>query len=232
MQTYRLQMCRTVVIVVAHSDDEALGCGGAIARHVAQGDSVAVISMTDGVGSRESSTKTASQRRRSAAHESARELGFTWLAEGDFPDNEMDTVPLLEVARFLEQSMGEVTPSLLYTHHAGDLNADHRVVFQALLTACRPQSSAVECEIRAFEVASSTEWNHHTAGAPFTPDLFIGIERFWPRKEAALRAYADEMRAPPHARSVEGLWHLAALRGHQAGLPLAEAFMTIRHIVP
>jgi len=224
-------MTRRVLVVVAHSDDEALGCGGAIARHVAEGDSVAAISMTNGVGAR-TADEGPTQRRRVAAERSAEVLGFEWLTTGAFPDNAMDTVPLLDIARFIELSKREISPSLVYTHHGGDLNVDHRAVCQAVLTACRPQPLEEVREIRAFEVASSTEWNSPVGGAQFAPNLFVGIGPYWKRKEASLEAYADEMREPPHARSLDSLRHLAAVRGSQAGLPLAEAFMLIRHVAP
>jgi LmbE family N-acetylglucosaminyl deacetylase len=223
-------MKRRVLVVVAHADDEALGCGGTIARHVAEGDSVAVLSMTDGVGAR-GADEAAARSRREAAERSAEALGFTWVAAGDFPDNALDTVPLLDVARFVEQAKREASPSLVYTHHHGDLNVDHRVACQAVLTACRPQPGEEVREIRTFEVASSTEWGVPVAGLQFTPNLSVGIEPYWALKQASLEAYADEMRDPPHARSIEGLRQLAAVRGRQAGLPLAEAFMLIRRVV-
>ncbi len=216
---------------MAHADDEALGCGGAIARHADAGDRVAVVSMTDGVGAR-GTDDAAAARRRDAAAGSAAALGFTWLAGGVFPDNALDTVALLEVARFVEEAVAQSGPDLVYTHHGGDLNVDHRVVCQAVLTACRPQPGASVHEIRAFETASSTEWNHPSAAPAFAPDLFVGIDGVWARKDASLRAYAEEMRPAPHARSIEGVRHLAALRGHQVGLPLAEAFTTLRRVLP
>jgi LmbE family N-acetylglucosaminyl deacetylase len=220
-----------VLVVVAHADDEALGCGGTIARHVAEGDSVSVLSMTDGVGAR-TEGEASVQRRREAAEKSAEALGFTWLASGDFPDNAMDTVPLLEVTRLVERAKKDVSPSLVYTHFIGDLNVDHRVACKAVLTACRPQPGDTVREIRAFEVASSTGWNAPAEGLQFIPNLCVGVEPYWERKEASLNAYAEEMRPPPHARSIDGLRHLAALRGHQVGLPLAEAFMQVRRLVP
>ncbi len=225
-------MSHHVLVIVAHADDEALGCGGTIARHVAKGDTVAAIRMTDGVSARASVQEGDAQRRRTAAQSSADALGFTWLGSGAFPDNGMDAIPLLDVVRLIEQSKRAFEPALVYTHHGGDLNVDHRVVFQAVLTAFRPEPAAALRELRTFEVASSTEWNHPSAGAAFAPNLFVGIEAFWPRKEASLRAYGSELRGAPHARSIEGVRHLAALRGYQAGLPLAEAFAVVRHLIP
>ncbi len=225
-------MSRNVLVIVAHADDEALGCGGTIARHVAQGDTVAALRMTDGVSARDGMDVGDLQRRQAAAQLSAAALGFTWLAAGTFPDNGMDVVPLLDVVRFIEQSRRTFNPALIYTHHAGDLNVDHRIVSGAVLTAFRPEPSCDLRELRTFEVASSTEWSHPSATAPFTPSLFVGIEAFWPHKEASLRAYGAEMRDPPHARSIEGVRYLAALRGHQVGLPLAEAFAVVRSVVP
>jgi LmbE family N-acetylglucosaminyl deacetylase len=219
-------------VVVAHSDDEALGCGGTIARHSEAGDRVVAISMTDGVGARSTSDEPDAARRRDAAAASARELGFDWLPGGSFPDNQLDTVPLLEVARLVEDAKREAQPDIVYTHHGGDLNVDHRIVLQAVLTAFRPVPGEAPVEIRSFEVASSTEWSHESVGTPFHPDLYIGISDTWDKKQASLEAYAEEMRDPPHARSVEGLRHLAALRGHQVGLPLAEAFVTVRRVLP
>lgn len=220
---------QNILVVVAHSDDEALGCGATIARHVFQGDNVSVISMTDGVGARDSGDAEVLSRRE-AAKKSSQVLGFEWVAKGRFPDNALDSVPLIDLIKFIEAVKKERKPSLVYTHSSADLNIDHRRVCEAVLTAFRPQPDEVCQEVRCFETASATDYGHNSGACAFCPNLFINIEPFWVKKVAALEAYHLEMRAVPHSRSIEGLEVLAKLRGFQNGIPMAEAFEVLRKI--
>jgi LmbE family N-acetylglucosaminyl deacetylase len=221
-----------VLVVCAHTDDEALGCGATLRRHVQGGAEVFCISLTNGVGSRSDAHVGGKVAQRSeAAEESARVLGFRWIANGGFPDNALDTVPLLEIARFVEAAKGEAKPDIIYTHHGGDLNVDHRVAFAATLTAFRPQPDERYSEIRTFEVPSSTEWSHASLGPIFDPTLFVDAQETWAAKQAALVAYEMEMRAFPHARSTQAIDALSTWRGAQVGLTRAEAFEVVRRIV-
>ena len=87
-----------VLVVAAHSDDETLGVGGTIARHIAVGDTVYVMSMTDGVGARADQSADMIMKRREASERAATILGFKWLDGGNFHDNAMDTVALLSIS--------------------------------------------------------------------------------------------------------------------------------------
>lgn len=224
-------MSRTVLVVAAHADDEALGCGGALGRHARSGDRVLALHLTDGVGSRQAGGRKAVAERRRASEEAASVLGFEWIGRGDFPDNELDTVPLLEVVRFVEERVTRFAPDVVYTHHGGDLNVDHRLAFRATLTALRPEPDAPSAEIRAFEVPSSTEWSHRSVGPAFTPNLFLDIVEDWERKREALRCYEPELRSAPHPRSLEAVDALTRWRGAQGGLERAEAFEIVRRVV-
>lgn len=220
----------SVLVVAAHPDDEALGCGGALRRHAAAGHPVRAVHLTDGVGSRRDASPDDVRRRRRASERAASVLGFEWLARGDFPDNALDSVPLLEIVRFVEDAVRRARPTVVYTHHGGDLNVDHRLAFRATLTALRPAPDAPRPEIRAFEVPSSTEWSHPAVGPAFTPSLFLDVSAHWDRKREALECYREELRAPPHPRSPEGVDALARWRGAQAGLERAEAFDVVRRV--
>ncbi len=220
----------TVLIIVAHTDDETLGLGGTIARHIENGDQVYAVSMTDGVGSRDEMPKNEIKIRAQAAYQASEILGFKWISAGNFPDNAMDSVPLLKITKFIEGVKSQTAPTIIYTHSAADLNIDHRIVSQAVLTAFRPQDHELWHEIRTFEVPSSTDYGNRSVTNLFYPNLFINITDLWDKKKSALNAYANEMRTEPHSRSIPGIENLAKYRGNQVGLNYAEAFEVIRKI--
>jgi LmbE family N-acetylglucosaminyl deacetylase len=222
-------MTKTVLVVVAHPDDEVLGCGGTIARHSDQGDSVHVIFVADGVGSRQIRQVGELALRRRAGDAALAILGAVNGHYLDFPDNRLDSLPLLDIVQVLEPLIASIDPEIIYTHHIGDLNVDHRQVHQAVMTACRPVPDSGVKEIFAFEVVSSTEWSSPDL-QPFLPQMRVDISAQLERKFRALAAYRDEMRPTPHSRSLEHLRAMAIHRGHEAGLSAAEAFKVIRLI--
>lgn len=221
-------MSDIVLVVAAHPDDEALGCGGTMAKHVASGDAVHVVFMTDGVSARPGTADAHRETRRRGCDSALSALGVRSSRTFDFPDNRLDSVPLLQVTQALEGALAEIGPTLIYTHNATDLNVDHRLTNAAAMTACRPTPGSRVREILAFEVMSSTEWG--SPEEPFMPNLFVDITDHWATKLAALEAYEQEMRTLPHSRCIEHLDVLSKHRGMSIGLPRAEAFRVIRQI--
>lgn len=223
---------KTVLIVVAHTDDETLGMAGTIYKHSQKGDRVYSISMTNGVGSRNmhEDIEIEIEKRIESALRASDILGFKWLGGGSFPDNEMDTVSMLSVTKKIEEAKATIKPDIVYTHNGADLNIDHRIVSQAVLTAFRPQPEETWEELRAFEIPSSTDYGHKSITGRFEPNLFIDITKSWKKKREALACYQQELRTQPHSRSYNGIEVLAKIRGAQSGLEYAEAFETIRSI--
>ena len=223
-------MKKSVLIVVAHSDDESIGMGGTIRKHVDDGDFVNIISMTNGVGAREKASKEDVSRRKNSSKLASDILGFTWRECSNFKDNAMDSYPLLEIVNFIEKAKNKYKPSLVYTSSGADLNIDHRVVANAVLTAFRPQPGELCKEIRLFEIPSATDYGHPSLTGKFLPNLFISIKNTWEAKLKALKAYRQEMKPYPHSRSIDGVKTNAEYRGKQIGVALAEAFEVIRKL--
>lgn len=218
-----------VLVIAAHPDDEVLGCGGTIARHINSGEGVHIVFVADGVSSRNNPPQTVAERRNCAV-QAAKALGAGQPSFLDFPDNRLDTVDLLDIVQAIERVVSDVDPQLVYTHHGGDLNIDHRVVHQAVVTALRPTPGRHFKGILAFEVLSSTEWASDAIGHGFRPDRFIDVSATIERKMNALCCYGTEMRPFPHSRSQETVRALATLRGTSVGLVAAEAFSTLKWI--
>ncbi|MDX8349282.1 PIG-L deacetylase family protein [Cognatiyoonia sp. IB215446] len=220
---------RSVLVVAAHADDEVLGCGGTIAKHVEAGDAVSVCFMTDGVGARAQGHREATERQL-AAKAALAELGVTQLEQHAFPDNQMDTVSCLSLTKIIEAAVQRNRPDIVYTHHSGDLNVDHRATHEAVMTALRPQPGTHTATILTFEVMSSTEWRAPSPASTFAPDWYVDIADFLELKMAALGHYQAEMRAWPHARSMQAVEHLARYRGACVGVAAAEGFKLVRNI--
>ena len=223
-------MRNAVLIVAAHPDDEALGAGGVIAFHAAKGDVIHIAFMADGEGAR--GDNKGIDGRRESASTAAKALGVPAenLVFFDFPDNRMDSVPMLDITKALESLIKKIGSNIVYTHHEGDLNIDHRLTHQAVLTACRPLPGSSVSAIYGFEVLSSTEWASPETKNAFIPRHYVDIAAHWKKKLAALKAYDKEMRPFPHPRSYQAAQALAELRGSQVGLLKAEAFTIIRQI--
>ncbi len=226
----------TALVVAAHPDDEVLGCGGTISRLASAGWDVHILILSEGATSRDASrdrearSDSLSELAR-CAHAAAARLGAASLELGDFPDNRMDEVGLLDVVKRVEAVISRAAPSRVLTHSASDVNIDHRIIHDAVIAATRPKPSSPVRELWFFEVASSTEWRPPASLSPFAPSLFVDISSTLDRKLAALGDYAPEMAAFPHPRSVEALRHLAHWRGATIGVEAAEAFEVGRIIV-
>ncbi len=227
---------KKVLVVAAHPDDEVLGCGGAMAKHILNGDEVHVVILAEGVTSRDlvrdrdARTPGLSFLADCARHAHSI-LKTTSLAMHHFPDNRMDSVDLLDIVKVIENEITRVKPEIVYTHFMGDLNLDHQITCRAVLTACRPAPGRSIRRILCFEVPSSTEWQAPMGQESFHPNFFIEISDVLDQKLLALDAYRSEMRDWPHPRSYKAVEHLARWRGSMVGFDAVESFMLVRELV-
>ena len=225
-------MLSSVLVVAAHPDDEALGCGATLARHCAEGASAAVLFLADGIGSRNPANREWElAARHDAARRACAELGVSDLTLMAYPDNRLDTIALLDIVQDVERAVQRCEPDIVYTHHGHDLNIDHRRVHDAVVAACRPQPGCLVRRLLFFETASSTEWRPPASMPPFAPNWFVDVSDYLPKKLAALSIYADELRPFPHPRSIEAIEYLARWRGATVGVAAAEAFELGRTII-
>jgi N-acetylglucosamine malate deacetylase 1 len=225
----------TILVVAAHLDDEVLGCGATVAKWIDAGNVVNVLIMAEGATSRDSvrdvslKDKELSLLKRSA-NLAGEILGVSSVKILGFPDNRMDSIDLLDVVKVVESEIEQLQPKTVVTHHSGDLNLDHRVVHQAVMTACRPLPNHTVRRLLTFETPSSTEWQSPSLTTPFQPNWFEDVSKTIGRKIEALKVYHSEMREWPHARSLQSVEYLARLRGASVGCEAAEAFMLMREI--
>lgn len=223
----------TTLVVAAHPDDEVLGCGGTIAKISAR-EEVHIHILGEGISSRhskrEDADKAALERLREDAREVGRILGAREVTFGGLPDNRFDEPALLDVVKQIEEIVQRLQPTVVYTHHPGDLNNDHLVTFRAVMTATRPVGKYPVREVYTFEINSSTEWAFQQFQPPFHANVFVEIESTIETKVRGMERYESEKRDFPHPRSSEALRVQARRWGSVVGVPYAEAFQLIRDV--
>lgn len=222
-----------VLAVIAHPDDELLGCGATLARLRREGHRIFSVVLCSHANARVDRPENL----RDLAAEAARMVGIEESMLYEFDNIRFNTVPHIEMVNAIEKGIEKFRPEWIFTTHPGDLNVDHRVCYEATMAAIRlPQRltrdlpPAMIRKVFLFEVLSSTDWAPPTEPA-FQPNAFVDVAATFDEKIAALQHFEGAMKPFPHSRSIENVKHLAHLRGAQAGVELAEAFVVVRDVI-
>jgi N-acetylglucosamine malate deacetylase 1 len=214
-----------VLVMSPHPDDEVIGVGGTIARHVAEGDEVSLCIVTQGYSP--PWPEDVVERARGQVEAVREVLGIERGFLLGFPTVRLNTVPNAELTNALQKVLDETKPEVVYTSSASDVNQDHRIVFEATLVTCRPLPRSPVRRILSYEVGYSSRFG----SVPFASNVFVDIEAFLSRKLEAMKCYKTELREPPHPRSLAGLELIARERGLSVGLEAAECFQLIRELL-
>ena len=225
---------KNVLVFAAHPDDELLGVGGTVRRLADDGLVVRAIIMAEGITSRsetrEEANKNELEELKEDAQRAAEIIGYKSIEFCGLPDNRMDGMELLDVIKIVSKYVEKYQPDTIFTHHHGDLNIDHQITCEAVLTACRPVGSNLVKRIYGFETPSSTEWNY-TYNEPFTPNVYFDVSKTLEAKIRGMACYSSESTSYPHPRSPEALIALGKYRGSNVGFEMAEGFVLLRELV-
>jgi LmbE family N-acetylglucosaminyl deacetylase len=217
-----------VLVVSAHPDDEILGVGGTVARHVLQGDQVTAVIVADGATARYEAG--AENTLKAYGEAAAAVLGLRDVRFLGFKDQRLDGGAIIEVIKPIEKIVDEIKPEVVYCHHWGDLNRDHRVVSEAVTVACRPVGEGYPRRLLMFETPSSSEWSAPDPALQFMPNVFIDIGATLEKKLEAMACYKSELRPEPHPRSLAALRARAQYWGQIVGKAYAEPFVLAREV--
>jgi N-acetylglucosamine malate deacetylase 1 len=221
---HSLHVGRKVLAIAAHPDDEVLGVGGTLIRHFKCGDQVrvAIVCSAQSIRYRQGEHDQPGDSQRAAHYLGAHTTGL------GFPDQRLDAGSNLELIQALEREIREFHPDILYTHHWGDVNADHVRIAEAVDVATRPFAAPWIQRLYAYDTPSSSEWTASQRDRPFSPNVFSDITQELDRKLDAMRCYRSELRPYPHPRSLRSLRERAGYWGSVANLPAAEPLMLLR----
>ena len=220
---------KNIFVVAAHPDDEILGCGGTLLKHIANGDKVYILFVSEGVTGRYKKNekreylKEISERNKMA--EKVAKLGkFEIVDFLGLKNLELGSYPHNYITNLIIKYFKKYKPDVVYTHFEHDLNIDHYHTFFSTFIACRPNKDFKIKKFLSFEIPSSTDWGINNNGRLFNPNYFVDIKKFLSTKEKLLNEYKFEMREAPHSRSIKNINSISIVRGGVVGLHHAECF--------
>ncbi|MDA7541814.1 PIG-L family deacetylase [Gammaproteobacteria bacterium] len=226
-------MKKNILIIAAHPDDDILGCGGFMAKYntktnirvifIAEGSSCRYQDININVNKIQKTIET----RNNYAKDALKVLGVKQVSFYNLPCGRLDSTPIIEINKIIENELNYFKPDMVVTHAEDDTNNDHRIVYRSTLMATRPGSFKNLKTLLSFEILSSSEWNFSKS---FLPNHFESMSlKHLNLKWKALECFKSEIKKYPHPRSENGLKTLAQYRGMQSGFHYAEAFKIIRN---
>ena len=210
---------KNIIIIAPHADDEIIGCGGAIAKHIAEKDSVKIIICTNAnIGAPKKYTKKYIDNVRNEALAAHKVLGKIETFFLDFPAPLLDTYPNYLIADKLTSILKKNKPHIVYIPFVGDLHNDHKMIYDACLVACRTSNTFSIEKVLSYEVLSETECSSTLNNIHFKPNFFVDISKFIKIKINAFKKYKSQIKNFPDSRSIKGIESSSIYRGSTLNL--------------
>jgi LmbE family N-acetylglucosaminyl deacetylase len=223
-------MDKKIVLVVApHADDESLGCGGTLLKHLDRGDEVHWLLVT-GMSTSSGFSEAQINQRKQEISTVTDMYGFSSVHELKLPPAALDTLPKGDVVVAISTVIKLVQPQVVYTVYRNDAHSDHEVVFDAVISATKSFRYPCVERILSYETISETDFGMKPEDGGFRPNVYMNISKFLERKLDILDVFSSEMGDFPFPRSRKALEALASLRGVQSSCDAAEAFMLLKEI--
>src|SRR5699024_3419359 len=211
-----------VLVIAPHNDDEILGVGGTIAKHISQGDSVYICSVT--VGNNKERAEMI-KNEALAAHDF---LGITQTIFLDLPVVNLSQIATTDINGAINKVVQDTKPEIAYIPHRGDMHIDHKVVSESSMVALRPINNPQLKFIYAYETLSETEWDIPSVNNAFVPNVWVDVSETIDQKLEAMSFYKSQLYEFPHPRSIKAIKSLSQFRGSTVGVNHGESFMLIR----
>ncbi len=218
---------KSIVIVAPHPDDEVLGCGGTILKHIDNGDEVHWI-IVSGMDTK-SFSKEQIKKRSDEITKVSKLFGFKSTYKLDYPTSKLDQIPKNEIINKFGNLFESLRAEVIYTVFRNDAHSDHKVVFDSVVSATKSFRCPSVKKLLSFETISETDFSNPMKD-PFRPNLFINIEDYIEKKIEIMKVYESEMGEFPFPRSREAIIALSSIRGVQSRCKAAEAFILIKEI--
>ncbi|UTV39266.1 PIG-L family deacetylase (plasmid) [Ensifer adhaerens] len=220
---------RKVAVVAVHPDDEAIGCGGTLLRHKAQGDEIHWIICTsmyevEGFSSERVTSRDAE------IDKVAGMFGFDGVHQLGLKTMRVDEYDASTLVGHFSRIFSLIQPEVVYLPFKSDVHSDHRHIFNAAFACTKSFRYPYIKRVLMMETASETEFAPATKEDVFLPNVFVDISPYFERKLEILQVFKSEFAPHPFPRSLRNAEALAVHRGATAGCEYAESFSLLKEI--
>jgi len=216
----------TVLVVAPHPDDETLGCGGTLLRHVAEGDQVHWLIMSTITTDAGFSLEKVKSREKEI-QQVANQYSFTSFYQADFVSTQLDTYPMSSLIDVASSYISKIEPDVVYLPYRNDVHSDHAAVFDAVSSCMKSFRYPYVTRVRVYETLSETEFSIDPSSEGFKPNCWIDVTETIEKKVHIMKSYNGEMGDHPFPRSEINIRALATYRGATAGVEAAEGFINV-----
>ncbi len=218
-----------VLVIAVHPDDETLGCGGTLFRHVAQGDKIHWLIATSVSTEGGFSTERCASRAEEIDRVS-KLYNFHSVHQLELNTMHVDEYTCSHIIAGISSVVKKVQPTIVYLPFKGDPHSDHRIIFDAAYSCTKNFRYPSIRRILMMEVPSETDFAPSTKEDAFIPNFFIDISDYIEQKKAAMQIFSSELGNHPFPRSLRNIEAWATVRGATAGCEYAEAFMLLKEV--
>lgn len=221
---------KKVLAVAVHPDDETLGCGGTLLKHLSKGDEIYWLILTK-VSEDVGYDKDFQLKRKDQIDQVARLYGFKKVYELDFLSTKLDTYTTRDLVGAVSDVFSEIQPNIVYLPFCNDVHSDHKVAFDVCFSCAKTFRCASIERVLMMETLSETEFAPPIPGLTFTPNVYVDISEFFEKKIEILNLYDSEMGEHPFPRSRDNVKALATYRGASSSSIYSESFVLLKELV-
>tara|TARA_B100002019_G_scaffold293478_1_gene321362 strand:- start:7006 stop:7674 length:669 start_codon:yes stop_codon:yes gene_type:complete len=221
---------KNILVIAPHPDDETLGCGGTILRHIDHGDKVYWLIGTTIKGQKGISKEKEESRKKEIRNVSDM-YGLAGYKQLDFKTTELDQIPRNSLIQEISEYVNEVKPHTMYLPYRNDVHSDHAQIFDASIACTKSFRYPFIRKVCVYETLSETEFGMRTDDSGFKPNMWVDITHYIDRKIEIIKIFNSEIQEHPFPRSITCIKSLANLRGSFAGAEFAESFICVKEIL-
>ncbi len=220
---------KNVVVISAHPDDEVLGAGGTLLKHLSNGDKLFWIIITN-ISSKSGHSKVKIKSRKSEIKKVEKSFNFSSTFILDYIPSSLSSSMMSKLISDVSSIFYKIEPEIIYCVNRSDAHTDHKFTFDSVMSCTKSFRFPFIKKVLVYECISETEFAPAVFENYFLPNYFVDISNFIEKKINIFKIYESEIGEHPFPRSIRNIKSLASFRGASVGVDYAESFQLIKFI--